>query len=103
MDDVNVAESILPLGEFKARASKLLKDLGRQGSGPLVVTQNGRPAAVVLSPSAFEAMRERQRFLEAVAVGVADADAGRVVGHEDVEAWIDTWGTEHEGEPPACE
>ena len=27
------------------------------------------------------------------AEGVADADAGRLIPHEDVAAWLDTWGT----------
>ena len=30
-------------------------------------------------PSEFERLQERQRFLESIAAGVADADAGRVM------------------------
>ena len=54
--DINVSDGIVPLGEFKARASQFLRNLkGRRE--PLVITQNGRPASVVLSPAAFEEMR----------------------------------------------
>ena len=33
--------------------------------------------------------------------GMADHEAGRVVSHEDVAAWLATWGSAEEGEPPA--
>jgi predicted transcriptional regulator len=37
----------------------------------------------------------------AVREGEADADAGRVVPHEEVAAWLATWGTPEEQPPPA--
>jgi prevent-host-death family protein len=99
MRDVNVAEGIVPLGEFKAKAAQILRELG-DSNEPLIITQNGRPAAVMLSPAAFEEVRERQRLLEAVAEGIADLDEGRVVDHKDVRAWLKSWGTDGEREPP---
>jgi prevent-host-death family protein len=102
MKDVNTAEGIIPLGEFKARASTLLKELDGKDE-PIVVTQNGRPAAVVLAPAAFEKMRERNKFLEAIAVGLADIEQGRVVEHEKVSQWLETWAQELENEIPNCE
>ena len=67
---------------------------------PIVVTQNGRPAAVVLSPQSYEEMRERQSFLEAVAAGIADAEAGRVLDNNKVKAWLKSWGTSKEKPVP---
>jgi prevent-host-death family protein len=98
--DINVSKGIVPLGEFKAQAAKILRGLDDE-SEPLVITQNGRAAAVLLSPGAFEALRERYRFLEAVTAGLADAEAGRVVDHADVKDWLESWGTAAEGKPPA--
>jgi prevent-host-death family protein len=99
MRDVNVAESIVPLGEFKAKAAQILRDLSEHNE-PIIITQNGRAAAVVLSPAAFEEFRERQRVLEAVAEGIADLDEGRVVDHQDVRAWLESWGSESERDAP---
>jgi predicted transcriptional regulator len=45
---------------------------------------SGRPAGVLLSPRAFDELTERARFVEAVAEGLADADAGKVHAHADV-------------------
>jgi PHD/YefM family antitoxin component YafN of YafNO toxin-antitoxin module len=49
---------------------------------PLVITQNGKAAGVVLSPERFDELTERARFSEAVNAGLADSDADRVLPHE---------------------
>lgn len=36
------------------------------------------------------------------AEGLADIEAGRVVPHDEVAAWLDTWGTPDEKPPPAA-
>lgn len=79
-----VSEDIVPLGQFKAQAAGLLRRLGKSGQ-PLVITQNGKPAAVMLSPAEFDRMQERQRFMEAVAAGLADAEAGRMISTAELE------------------
>ena len=42
MKSIRVSDGVVPLGEFKTHASRYLKDL----DGPVVITQNGRPAGV---------------------------------------------------------
>ncbi|HJQ55813.1 MAG TPA: CopG family ribbon-helix-helix protein [Vineibacter sp.] len=39
---------------------------------------------------------EREAFLAAINRGLADVKAGRVVSHERVKTWIDSWGTDNE-------
>jgi len=31
-----------------------------------------------------------------------EAEAGRVVSHQAISQWLDTWGTDHEGDRPEC-
>ena len=89
----------MPKANRKARASQFLRNVkGRRE--PLVITQNGRPAAVVLSPAAFEEMRAHQSDLEAIAEGLASARAGHLVEHRKVKAWLESWGSEAEQDPP---
>jgi len=99
MKPLRIAEGIVPLGEFKSKAAAYLRSL-KGGAGPMVITQNGRPAAVVMAPAAYDRLQERQQYLEAVAAGLSDAVAGRVVDHAKVAEWLATWGTDHEGDPP---
>ena len=39
MRDINAAEGIVPLGEFKAKATRILRDLSKRDE-PLIITQN---------------------------------------------------------------
>ncbi|MBM3275597.1 MAG: type II toxin-antitoxin system Phd/YefM family antitoxin [Candidatus Sericytochromatia bacterium] len=88
MDPIQVNEDILPIGEFKTHASRLLKKL-RDTRRPLVITQNGRPAAVLITPEDFDRLRVHGRFVEAVNRGLADSEAGRTVADEDLDAELD--------------
>jgi len=85
MRPVRISENFVPISEFKAQAADWLRKIGESGA-PLVVTQNGRPAGVVLSPEAFDALTEQARFVLAVGEGLADAEAGRVHDHAAVKA-----------------
>lgn len=97
--DINVSEGIVPLGEFKTKASKIIRDLAGSDE-PLVITQNGRPAAVLMSPSAFQELRDRHEFVQSVAEGLADSEAGRVADHRKVKQWLESWGTDKERDAP---
>ena len=78
-----VSENIVPVSDFKAKAADWLRRLG-ESSEPVIITQNGKAAAVVLSPAAYDELTERFRFMEAVERGLADVEAGRVTPHEEV-------------------
>lgn len=75
---LRVSEDVVPVGQFKAQAKKWLARAAETGQ-PLVITQNGRPAAVMLSPAEYDRLTERERFVSDVASGIDDADAGRLI------------------------
>lgn len=70
---------------FKRDTSKFLKKLKETGE-PLILTVNGRPAAVVLDPEEYEFLREQDRreTIAAVNRGLADVEAGRTKPAEQV-------------------
>ena len=78
MKPMRVSDGIVPIGEFKAQAARWLRRLTDRNQA-VVITQNGRPAGVLISPADFDRLQERQRFLESVAAGVADAESGRLM------------------------
>jgi antitoxin YefM len=85
MGELKVSEDIVPMSEFKARAKEWLGRVARSDA-PVIITQNGRAAGVLLSPKAYDLLTERGRFVAAVEEGLADAEAGRVIPHEEVVA-----------------
>ena len=98
MRDINASDAIVPLVELKAKATEIIPEIC--GSDEPVIAQDGRPAAVLVSPSAFQQLRDGQEFLEAVAEGLGDAEAGRVVDHKKVRLWLESWGSDPEGKSP---
>lgn len=75
---IRVSEDVVPIGEFKGQAARWLRHAKDTGQ-PVLITQNGRPAAVLLSPAEYDRLQERQRFLESVAAGLEDAESGRTM------------------------
>jgi prevent-host-death family protein len=75
------AEDIIPIAELKANMSEIVRGLGERPR-PVVVTLNGKPAAVVMSPKEYDLLSYRGRFLDAVREGLADVHAGRTVDGE---------------------
>jgi prevent-host-death family protein len=80
---LQVSEDIVPIGEFKAHLSERIREL-RARRRPLVVTLNGRASAVVLSPEAFDELNHRARVVRAVNDGLEQANAGKVIDHDEV-------------------
>ncbi len=83
MRAVRISEDIVPVSEFKAQAAECFRRIAESGQ-PLVITQNGKAAGVLLSPGEFDRLSERARFVAAVQEGLADSEAGRVRSHNQV-------------------
>ena len=88
MKTINISNDIIPLGEFKTNVSKFLKNLKNTGQ-PLVITQNGKPAGVLLSPLEYDELVYRKSFLDSVNRGIADADSGNVYTTEELKEELD--------------
>src|ERR1043165_4733976 len=80
-----VAEDIIPIAELKAKLSEVVRGLDARPR-PLVVTLNGKPAAVVMSPREYDRLAYQSRFIDSVAAGLADVQAGRTYDGEEAVA-----------------
>lgn len=87
MNRVNVLHDILPLTEFRNRMAELIEQMTRNRS-PLVLTQHGRSVAVVMPPGEYEELAYREEFIKAVREGIAEADAGKLIPHDEAMAWL---------------
>jgi RHH-type transcriptional regulator, rel operon repressor / antitoxin RelB len=56
-----------------------------------------------LAAQAIEEYLETQEWqIRAIEEGIKDVEEGRVVSHERVKEWLQSWGTEGEKEMPEC-
>ncbi len=80
---LNISSDIIPIGEFKKQMAGFLK-MARKTGRPLVITQNGKPAAVVISPEEFDNMEYTRRFIHSVNQGLKDVDSGNSFSTEEI-------------------
>ena len=76
MKVISISNDIIPIADFKTNISKWFKTLQTSGH-PLIITQNSKPAGVLLSPSDYDELVYRKSFLDSVERGIADAESGR--------------------------
>jgi antitoxin YefM len=76
MKTISITNDIVPIAEFKTSLSKWFKSLRNTGH-PLIITQNGKPAGVLLSPNDYDELVYNKSFLDSVGKGITDADSGR--------------------------
>lgn len=88
MAAIHISEDIVSLSDFKNNASKMLRQV-QASHRPVVITQNGKAAGVLISPAEFDQLTERARFIAAVEAGLADVKAGNVVADEDLRGHLD--------------
>ncbi|MBV5350229.1 type II toxin-antitoxin system Phd/YefM family antitoxin [bacterium] len=85
MRALSVANDIVPIAEFKTNIASWFKNLQQSGH-PLIITQNSKPAGVLLSPHDYDALMYRKTFLDSVERGMIDASNEKVYSTEDLKA-----------------
>jgi prevent-host-death family protein len=84
---MDYASAIEPVSMLKSRASKLIQ-IARVTRRPVVITQNGRAAAVLVDAATYEQERRTLQLLQYLAAGEGELQAGRGVPHEQVRAQL---------------
>ena len=75
MRDIKVSNDIIPVGQFKSGLARYLKEI-QENNNSLIITQNGKPAGVLISPSEFDELRRTKLFLESISRGLTDSEKG---------------------------
>jgi len=86
-----VMSDTLPLAEIKAHLSEIVDRVEREHER-VVLTRNGRPAAVIMSPADLEALEDTLELLsdpeamEEIKSAMADVATGRVLSTDELRA-----------------
>ena len=89
-----------PASETRVITSHVPRPLAEQVDALAARLERSRGWIVKQALADFVALEERRRQMTLEAL--ADVDAGRGVDHAEVEAWIDSLGTDKPLPPPAC-
>jgi prevent-host-death family protein len=84
---VNLNSDIRPVSEFRAKAAELIEQIKTSGR-PLVLTQRGHSAAVVLDVAEYQKMVEEIDLLRDVRTALDQGEAGQVMSNRDAKAGL---------------
>lgn len=82
MKRIRAEHDIKPVSEFRSNAASLIQQVQEQGR-PLILTQRGRSAAVVLPVAEYDRLLEELSLLRDVATAEHQLEQGHGVSHED--------------------
>ena len=74
------SQDVRPLSEFRASVAAFVEQV-QTTQRPLVLTQHGRSAAILLAVDAYEALVERAELAEDVQVAERQIAAGEGIAH----------------------
>lgn len=64
-------KNIRPITEFRNHIKEYIKEL-KLNKKPIILTQNGKSAAVLLDPDTFQELQDQIEFMRKVALGLDD-------------------------------
>lgn len=81
---------IQPVTDVKRRATAIIARL-RKDQIPVLITEHGRSAAVLLDVESYDALLRRLEILEGIARGERAFSEGRVVSHKNARKRMRRW------------
>lgn len=79
---MNYADGIEPVTVLKTRSAELIRQ-ARESGQPIIITQNGRPTAVLQDVESFQRQREALTLLKILAKGDQELTAGEGISHDE--------------------
>jgi prevent-host-death family protein len=76
---------VVPVTDMKVNPGKIVRQVN-ETRRPVLLTSRGRGVAVIQSVEEYERGEEEKSFIRAIAQGLADEAAGRVLTLEEVKA-----------------
>lgn len=80
MPKLKPSRDIQPVTEFRANAARFIEQVQATGE-PVILTQHGRSAAVLLDVASYEAVMDELALLRDVREAEAQVAAGKGAGH----------------------
>ena len=84
------AVALKPVTEIKRRATEIIAKL-QADRRPVLITERGRSAAVLIDVATYEQLLTRTELLEGIARGERAIDEGRVVSHTAAKRRLGRW------------
>lgn len=98
--NVTIPQHVIPVSDLQRRTGAVVKQV-KESKTPVLITQRGRSAAVLLSAEEYFETLDRLQQLEelelraGITLAKAQIEAGQIIPHKEVEATIEArWAEE---------
>jgi prevent-host-death family protein len=75
---------------LKRHATELIADL-QESRDPVMITQHGKPAAILLDLETYESLNRKISVLEGIALGERAIREGRTINQEEAKKRLSKW------------
>jgi len=83
MHRIQLDKDIQPLSEFRSKVAFYFEKV-KKTKRPLVITQNGKSAAILIDVSEYESMVDKIEVLEDIKLAETQINDGLAISHKDV-------------------
>jgi antitoxin YefM len=87
MERIELDKDVKPISEFRANATRLMDQVNKT-KRPLVITQHGKSAAVLLDVGEYEALLDKLELLSDLAEAEEDIKNKRVYSNEKIKEML---------------
>lgn len=87
MNRINLETDIRPLSDFRANITSIIEEIKRTKK-PIVLTQHGRSAAVILDVSEYERILEKMDLLSDIERAESQIEKGQGLSHSKAKSQI---------------
>ena len=87
---MDLKKDVIPVSELKTHMKRILSRIVQTGQ-PVLVTQNGHSAVMLVDVAAFQRQQEKLEILEAIAKGEREILEGRGLTHAEVVRRAASW------------
>jgi len=87
---MNLSPHLTPLTEVRRHTAEIFEQV-RATKQPMMITEHGREAGVIMDPEGFHLLINRLALLEEIAMGETEIAQGLGVDWQDVKADLQKW------------
>lgn len=87
MQRLKVDKDIRSMSEFRTRIAAFIKQV-HDTKRPLIITQHGKGAAVLLDVTQYEAMQDKIELLQDIHTSIAQIETAKGIEHKDAKATL---------------
>ncbi len=80
---MDLKRGVIPITELKVHTKEILRRVSQTGE-PVLITQNGHSAVLIVDVAAYQKQSDKLRLLEAIARGEKEILEGKGISHEGV-------------------